>query len=98
MTNNNQAKQQPRLSRAARAQVTRAQWRLGTVESQEFASQSQPGVTYLARIMQDGKVTCNCKRWTLKRRGQARGCSHAAALVNGRPTEQRGDFYYLRKE
>jgi len=84
-----------RLTRAERGLVRRASNRLLVNEQREFPSSSQSGVSYRTVVMLDGKVMCECRGWTIKKRGQARQCRHAWELIADRPTRTDGEFLYL---
>jgi len=83
------------LTRAERGQVRRATNRLTARERREFPSDSIPGKVYVAMIMQDGRVTCDCRGWIVRKRQFARSCKHTRELIAGRPAEARGEYVYL---
>jgi len=84
-----------KLTRAQRGQVRRATNRLTARERREFASDSAPGVFYTAMIMQDGRTSCNCRGWIVRKRESPRICKHTRELIAGRPAEARGEYVYL---
>lgn len=52
---------------------------------ERFPSQTTPGVTYEVRYNQ-GRYSCNCKGWAIKRAGRERECRHtryAKAMEGG---------------
>ena len=84
-----------RFTRQQRGQARRVANRMLTNEHREFESESTPGKVYTARIMQDGKAMCDCRGWTIRKRGQPRFCKHVEELLAGRPTRSDGEFHFL---
>lgn len=84
----------PRFTRAERGFAKRVANRMLTQERREFPSDSSNTV-YTTRVMLDGKVTCNCRGWTIKKAGQPRWCKHARELVGGRLMRRDGEFLYV---
>ena len=84
-----------RLSRADRSQAIRVTNRIMSAERREFPSASDPGKTYTAMIMFDGKVMCDCRGWTMKKEGKPRRCTHTDQMVGGRRTRNDAEYMYL---
>ncbi len=82
-----------RLTRQQRGQAIAATNRLFARERREFKSGSSDAV-YVTMVMQDGRVTCNCRGWTIAKR-RPRRCKHTVALIAARPTRTDGEFVYL---
>lgn len=87
----------PKLTRAQRSQVRRAQFRLGALERKTFPSSSSDAV-YTAIVMTDGKLMCDCRGWTIKKAYKPRRCKHTDALLNDRPSRDDGEYMYLNRE
>lgn len=85
----------PHFTRAQRVFAKRAASRMLTQEHREFPSSSVEGVVYHARIMIDGKVMCDCRGWTIKKKGQPRQCKHTKELVAEREGVHLGEFLYV---
>lgn len=83
-----------RLTRQQRGQVRKATNRLTALERREFPSESDSSRSYIAMILLDGCVTCNCRGWTMKK-GPFRRCKHTDELLHGRPVDVREDRQYL---
>jgi hypothetical protein len=90
-----QAAPKPRFTRAERGFAKRAANRMLTQERREFPSDSNPRVVYTTRVMLDGKVTCDCRGWTIKKRHQPRHCRHTRELIGDRQTRTDGEFLYV---
>jgi hypothetical protein len=87
----------PQFTRQERGLARRVTNRLLAVEQRQFPSDSRPGAHYLARVMQDGKLMCDCRGWVVRKVGKARECKHTRELAAGRPTHTKGngEFMYL---
>ena len=85
----------PRFTRAERATARRVATVLLTVERREFPS-STSDRTYVAVVLVDGRVQCDCRGWTVKKAGHPRRCKHTAALIGERPLWADRDYLYVR--
>lgn len=86
---------QPKLTRTQRGQVRRATNRLLCRERREFPSSSDPNKMYVAMVMADGMVTCNCRGWTFKKGSTARRCKHTDELIGERSARSDGEHFFL---
>lgn len=84
-----------RFTRTERGFAKRVANRMLTQERREFPSESDPRTVYTTRVMLDGKVMCDCRGWTIKKRGQPRRCKHTRELLGGRPLWTDGEFLYV---
>lgn len=84
-----------RLTRTQRGQVRRATNRLLAVERREFPSASTPEKVYVAMILIDNRLTCDCQGWTIKKVGKARQCKHTTEMTVGRRVREDGEYLYL---
>jgi ATP dependent DNA ligase domain len=65
--------------------------------SERYASASSPGKSYEAIVNHEGRLSCNCRGWIIKKNGKARSCSHIDRLVakHRLPTANMGDYRYV---
>lgn len=59
-----------------------------------FPSSSGAG-SYRTILADDGKLTCNCKGWTMRRGAAPRHCKHTKQIAVGKTVITRGEFVYL---
>jgi len=85
----------PHFTREQRGFARRVANRMLTQEHIETPSDSDPKVIYTTRIMIDGKVMCDCRGWTIRKKYQPRQCKHARELIGSRPTRTDGEFLYV---
>lgn len=83
------------FTRAERGFAKRTANRMLTQERREFQSDSDPRTVYTARVMLDGKAMCDCRGWTIKKRGQPRQCKHTREMIAERATRTDGEFLYV---
>lgn len=84
----------PRLTRQERGQVRRVINRLSCLERREFPS-STGHRSYVVMIMPGGKVTCNCRGWTVKRGDAPRQCVHLHRMLRDRMLRTDEEFLYV---
>lgn len=84
----------PHFTRGERGFAKRAANRMLTQEHREFLSRDGAAV-YTTRVMLDGKVMCDCRGWTIKKRNQPRQCKHTREVVGERATRTDGEFLYV---
>jgi len=85
---------QPHFTRAERGFAKKAANRMLTQEHREFESDTSHAV-YTTRVMLDGKLMCDCRGWTIKKRDQPRQCKHTREVVGERQTVIIGEFLYV---
>jgi len=83
-----------RFTRAERGFARRAANRMLTQERREFESSSSNAI-YTTRVMLDGKLTCDCRGWTIRKRDRPRECKHTREVVGERVTVAIGEFLYV---
>ena len=84
----------PHFTRTERGFAKRVANRMLTQEHREFESETSRAV-YTTRVMLDGKLTCDCRGWTIRKRNQPRQCKHTREVVGERPTVRDGEFLYV---
>src|SRR6266576_4515258 len=72
-----------RFTQAQRGFARRTANRMLTQESHEFESDTS-NATYTTRVMLDGKLMCDCRGWTIRKRDRPRECKHTREVAGDR--------------
>ena len=83
-----------RFTQAQRGFARRTANRMLTQESHEFESDTS-NATYTTRVMLDGKLMCDCRGWTIRKRDRPRECKHTREVAGDRETVSDGEFLYV---
>jgi ATP-dependent DNA ligase len=65
------------------------------MQSFQFPSSSNPNKQYTTVVNDDGKLTCDCPGWTVRRGDQPRQCKHTKSLAKDKPIAVKGEYVYL---